>query len=88
MFIHEYGHYLQSQKYGPAYLPVFAIPSLIKTTFNLETMSFYTEADATTRGAAFFGFTYQSWYTTFYDADSEYYIYQKHLEYYLRLKYY
>lgn len=31
MFMHEYGHYLQSQEYGPAYLFNVGIPSLINT---------------------------------------------------------
>jgi len=26
-FVHEYGHYLQSQKWGPLYVPLIAIPS-------------------------------------------------------------
>ena len=29
MYMHEYGHYLDSQKFGLAYLPVVGIPSLI-----------------------------------------------------------
>lgn len=28
LFVHEYGHYIQSQRYGPFYLPVFGLKSL------------------------------------------------------------
>lgn len=31
LFMHEYGHYLQSQKYGWAFLPVIGIPSFFDT---------------------------------------------------------
>lgn len=34
LFVHEYGHYLQSRKLGPAYLFVVAKPSLLSSTFD------------------------------------------------------
>lgn len=34
LFVHEYGHYLQSKKLGPAYLFVVAKPSLLSSTFD------------------------------------------------------
>lgn len=34
LFVHEYGHYLQSRKLGPAYLFVVAKPSLLSATFD------------------------------------------------------
>lgn len=29
LFVHEYGHYMQSQVYGPGFLPIIGIPSLL-----------------------------------------------------------
>ncbi len=48
LFVHEYGHYLQSQKAGPAYLPAFAIPSGISAATSSfgEHEHFYTEKSA------------------------------------------
>lgn len=37
LFQHEYGHYLQSQKFGPSYMLVFGFPSFISATIG----SFY-----------------------------------------------
>lgn len=34
LFVHEYGHYLQSRKLGPAYLFVVAKPSFLSATFD------------------------------------------------------
>jgi len=34
LFTHEYGHYLQSQRLGPAYLPVIGLPSLGSAAIN------------------------------------------------------
>ena len=34
MFMHEYGHYIQSQYVGPRYFSVIGIPSLIQTIMN------------------------------------------------------
>ena len=83
MFVHEYGHYLQSQKYGPFYLPAFAIPSLYSAWKNSESkhVNFYTEIDASTRAAAFWGFSYSEWFETYKnDADP---LYPGMLEWYL-----
>jgi hypothetical protein len=44
--MHEYGHYLQSRRWGPLYLFVFGLPSLFGAT--------YPEHDANRRAAAFF----------------------------------
>lgn len=44
--MHEYGHYLQSCRWGPLYLFVFGIPSLLGAT--------YPEHDANRRAAAWF----------------------------------
>lgn len=62
LFQHEYGHYLQSQEAGWAYLPKYAIPSLInaKNTPNnydgvLQHDAFGVEQDANLRGRKYFG---------------------------------
>ena len=57
LYVHEYGHYIQSQNNGPLYLPVFGIPSLIDCKFNDNHSDTWTEKDATTRGMAYFGKT-------------------------------
>jgi len=33
LYMHEYGHYRQSQAFGPLYLPRFGLPSLLSTNF-------------------------------------------------------
>jgi len=48
LFQHEYGHYLQSQKFGPSYMLVFGFPSFISATigsfYNKHNhIKFYTE---------------------------------------------
>lgn len=34
LFVHEYGHYLQSRRVGPLYLPVVGAPSLVSSVVN------------------------------------------------------
>lgn len=36
LFVHEYGHYIQSQRMGPAYFSVVAIPSLLSAWFTSD----------------------------------------------------
>ncbi|MDD4921018.1 MAG: hypothetical protein PHS30_00920 [Bacteroidales bacterium] len=58
-FQHEYGHYLQSQKFGWTYLADFAIPSGIDCSKNEydgdKHAAYYIEQDANLRGRAYFG---------------------------------
>lgn len=60
IFRHEYGHYLQSQSFGPGYLPGFGIPSFVRATLlNFKIVGgnyddFYTEGNATRRGDRYF----------------------------------
>lgn len=50
LFQHEYGHYLQSETFGPAYIFAFALPSLFSATFNVDNHNdFYTEQNANKR---------------------------------------
>jgi RHS repeat-associated protein len=60
LFVHEYGHYRQSQRFGPLYLPVIALPSLtdfylVDELFNqnLHETRWY-EAGASRSGANYF----------------------------------
>src|SRR5690554_3835704 len=59
-FQHEYGHYLQSQTFGPGYLLGFALPSVVRAgLWNMgvvggEYEDFYTERNATKRGDNYF----------------------------------
>lgn len=60
IFKHEYGHYLQSQTYGPGYLFGFALPSVVRAgLWNMGVVGgkyddFYTERNATKRGNNYF----------------------------------
>jgi RHS repeat-associated protein len=53
---HEYGHYIQSRRFGFGYLPGFALPSVVRAFFwgrsntNKPYDSFYTESNATKLG--------------------------------------
>ena len=62
LFVHEYGHYLQSQDIGPFYLSVVAIPSLISASGITGTNHNYHwyEVDASRRGAEYFDKHYGS----------------------------
>jgi len=68
LFQHEYGHYLQSQAAGWAYIPRFAIPSALNPSRNggYTDLSEDTEQDAQARSLLYFtkyvdGFTYDDW---------------------------
>jgi RHS repeat-associated protein len=56
LFQHEYGHVLQSEVYGPAYLFAIGIPSLLSANRHSydEHMSYYSELDASTRAHDYF----------------------------------
>ena len=53
-FQHEYGHYLQSQLFGPLYISMIAIPSLYSATFTNNHKKHLMEKDASTRGFKYF----------------------------------
>ena len=67
LFQHEYGHYLQSQKWGIAWPFVFGIPSLGSMVFDPENHdTFYTEVDANNKAFEYFrktisDFDYNNW---------------------------
>jgi RHS repeat-associated protein len=66
LFVHEYGHYIQSQRHGPLYIFSVAIPSLqsaILQTKNPDSPrhnSRWFEADASCKGSAYFDKYYGS----------------------------
>ena len=66
MFLHEYGHYIQSQQHGPVYLFTVGIPSLqsaILQTDNPNSPSHHDrwfEADASYKGMDYFDKHYGS----------------------------
>lgn len=65
LFVHEYGHYMQSQIVGPLYYPAIAIPSLLSAAFtsDWEGMSHkqrWFEIDASRRAAKHFDKKYGS----------------------------
>ncbi|MBQ8675815.1 MAG: hypothetical protein IJ528_06280 [Bacteroidaceae bacterium] len=59
LFVHEYGHYIQSQQWGPAYIYSIGAPSLVSATIarmnsNYNHSSKWFEIDASTKGAKYF----------------------------------
>lgn len=54
LFQHEYGHYLQSQKFGLFYLQKFAIPSMLDTFGNKDHRLHFAEQDANSRAFTYF----------------------------------
>ena len=54
LFQHEYGHYLQSQKFGIFYMQKFAIPSLLDTWGNGDHHLHFAEQDANSRAFTYF----------------------------------
>ena len=54
LFQHEYGHYLQSKRFGPAYLPAFAIPSGLSVAKGNDHKYFRVEQDANARAIKYF----------------------------------
>ena len=56
LFVHEYGHYIQSQLFGPSYLPIIGIPSFLSNTHLLGNShsTRWFEVDANKRGANHF----------------------------------
>ena len=77
-FVHEYGHYIQSQQHGPVYLLTVGVPSLqsaILQTDNPDSprhRNRWFEADASYKGAEYFDKYYGSERED-YDEDSEYF---------------
>lgn len=66
LFVHEYGHYVQSQQHGPLYLFSVAIPSGLsalihnKTHGSIDHRNRWFEADASYKGSAYFDKYYGS----------------------------
>ena len=54
IFMHEYGHYIQSQKLGLSYIFVVGIPSFASELFTDSHKTFWTEIDANKRAAKYF----------------------------------
>ena len=59
LFVHEYGHYIQSQRWGALYLPVIGISSLASATFSskmsgVEHKERWFEVNASKLGAKYF----------------------------------
>lgn len=54
LFQHEYGHYLQSQKFGLFYMQKFAIPSFFDTLSKNNHTLHYAEQDANSRAFTYF----------------------------------
>lgn len=66
LFVHEYGHYVQSQQHGPLYMFSVAIPSLQSAILQTKTPKSprhgdrWFEADASYKGSAYFDKYYGS----------------------------
>ena len=65
LFQHEYGHYLQSQSMGPAFIPRVAIPSLMSTMYDDKSHAFQPfEQDANRRAFLYFNKNVDGFYQT------------------------
>lgn len=78
LFVHEYGHYIQSQYMGIAYFPVVAIPSLFSAAFTskwsgMEHSDRWFEQNASTLGAKHFDKKYGSGADGYKEDDSNYF---------------
>ena len=79
LFVHEYGHYVQSQQHGPLYLLTVGIPSLqsaILQTNNPDSPSHdirWFEADASYKGAEYFDSNYGSGQNNFETGSIDYF---------------
>ena len=65
LFVHEYGHYIQSQRMGPFYFQIVAIPSLLSAAFTSKWAGMdhdfrWFEIDASRCGARYFDKKYGS----------------------------
>ena len=60
LFVHEYGHYIQSNWFGPAYLPIVAKTSIISAAFDQNHESRWFEVQASAMGAKYFDKRYGS----------------------------
>ena len=66
LFVHEYGHYIQSQQHGPAYLLTVGVPSLQSDILDTKSSNApnhkmrWFEADASYKGAEYFDKYYGS----------------------------
>lgn len=64
LFQHEYGHYIQSQKLGPAYYFAIGIPSICSASDeNSNHDEYYTEQDANIRAFQYFNEHIDSFYS-------------------------
>ena len=61
LYMHEYGHYLQSKLYGPSYLFVIGLPSLTTSLFNMSHKYRWYEMNANWRGMEYFGIDRETW---------------------------
>lgn len=64
LFVHEYGHYIQAQRMGPAYTGIVAIPSLISAAIgssgDFKHLNRWFEQNASKLGAEYFDEKYGS----------------------------
>jgi RHS repeat-associated protein len=70
LFQHEYGHYLQSQSMGPAYIPRVGIPSLMTKEGVHDFQAF--EQDANRRAFMYFNKNVDGFYKSYNDKDLPY----------------
>ncbi len=61
LYMHEYGHYLQSKLYGPSYLFVIGLPSLSSALFSDHHKYRWYEMNANWRGMEYFGIDRETW---------------------------
>lgn len=60
LFVHEYGHFLQSQRWGAMYLPAIGLPSVVSAMGTGEHKKQWYEVNASRLGAKYFDNKYGS----------------------------
>ena len=71
LFQHEYGHYLQSQIWGPRYIGKVGVPSLLNTGSDYEHSFYPIEQDANARAFEYFNKNVNGFYKTKKQYDSK-----------------
>lgn len=71
LFQHEYGHYLQSQFWGPRYIGKVGVPSLLNTGSDYEHSFYPIEQDANARAFEYFNKNVNGFYKTKKQYDSK-----------------
>ena len=79
LFVHEYGHYIQSQRHGPAYFFTVGIPSIESGAIykisngKIKHRTRWFEADASNKGSTYFDKYYGSGKDGYVEGNADYF---------------